>query len=201
MTASLHAEAMKVPEEAWVLDEDQGETVRQCADVAYVPDDGGYQGKKDVPQRRYIAIRLIKKQGYFFADGSDRKHFAIVTNRTEPPLELIRWHRLKAGTIEHVHHVVVSELAGGVIPSQKFGANAAWFRANTILYNVISALRHLALPKEYEHARPKRLRFILFNAVGRYVQHARETLLRMFQMLQRSVFDWTRLRIHLKPAA
>lgn len=200
MTASLRNEAMNTPEEAWVLDEDQGETVRQCADVAYVPDDGGYKGKSDVPQRRYIAIRLIKKQGYFFADGSDRKHFAIVTNRTEPPLEVIRWHRLKAGTIEHVHHVVVSELAGGVIPSQKFGANAAWFRANTILYNIISAMRRLALPEEYRHARPKRLRFVLFNAVGRYVKHARETLLRFFAELQKVVFDHTRLRIHLKPA-
>ncbi len=201
MTPSLRKEAMNTPEETWVLDEDQGDTVRQCAEVAYVPDDGGYKGKKDVPSRRYIAIRIIKKQGEYFADGSDRKHFAIVTNRTETPLELIRWHRLKAGTIEHVHHVIVSELAGGVVPSQKFGANAAWFRSNTILYNVISAMRHLALPEEYKHARPKRLRFILFNAVGRYVQHARETLLRFFAKLQQVVFDRTRLRIHLKPAS
>jgi hypothetical protein len=200
MIRNLDKAAREVPEGDWILDEDQGETVRQCAEVAYVPDTGGYLGKKEVPRRRYIAIRLIKKQGHFFADGGDRKHFAVVTNRTESPLEIIRWQRMKAGTIEHVHHVVTSELAGGIVPSNKFGANAAWFRSNTILYNVLSAMRRLALPEEYRHARPKRLRFVLFNSVGRYVRHARETLLRMFEVLQQMVFDWTRLRIHHKPA-
>jgi hypothetical protein len=36
---------------------------------------------------------------------------------------LIRWHRQKAGTIEHAHDVLVNELAGAALPSQKFGAN------------------------------------------------------------------------------
>jgi hypothetical protein len=64
----------------------------------------------------------------------------------------------------------------------------------------MGAMRRLALPDEYKHARPKRLRFVLFNAVGRYVRLARETLLRFVAELQRLVFDHTRLRIHLKPA-
>lgn len=196
MTAVLRSEANSIPEEEWVLDEDQGETLRQCAEAAYVPDTVLYEGKDAVPRRRYIVIRLIKKQGYLFADGSDRKYFAVATNRAETPLEIIRWHRLKAGTIEHVHHVVVNELAGSIIPSKKFGANAAWFRANTLLYNILSALRNLALPEEYRHARPKRLRYAIFNALGRYVQHAREALLRMFTALQQAIFDRSRLRIH-----
>ncbi len=41
--------------------------------------------------------------------------------------ELLDWHRGKAGTVEHAHDVVMNELAGRVLPSQKFGANAAWF--------------------------------------------------------------------------
>ena len=36
--------------------------------------------------------------------------------------------RNSAGTIEAVHEVVKNELAGGVLPSMYFGANAAWLR-------------------------------------------------------------------------
>lgn len=85
----------------------------------------------------------------------------------------------KAGMIEHVHDVVGNDLAGGVISSKRFGAKAAWFRANAILYNLLSTLRRLALPEEFAKARPKRLRFMIFNTVGRVVSYARELLLRL----------------------
>ena len=49
-------------------------------------------------------------------DGSSVRHFAIVTNRRDPDsgtgLDLIRWHRRKAGTIEPTHDVLMNELAG-----------------------------------------------------------------------------------------
>jgi hypothetical protein len=169
--------------------------------VPFVAATRGHAAKTDkCPPRRYLAIRVIKKQGYFFADNTDRRHFAVVTNRNGDALELIKWHRLKAGTIEHVHHVTVNELAGSVIPSKKFGAKAAWFRANTILYNLLSALKGLTLPEEYKTARPKRLRFILFNTVGRVVRRAREMLLRFAHELTQGIFDDARIRMHLKPA-
>jgi hypothetical protein len=64
------------------------------------------------------------------------------------------------------------------LPSQKFGANAAWLRLNVILYNLLSAYKRVGLPEELHTARPKRLRFLLLNTVGKVVRHARETLLR-----------------------
>jgi hypothetical protein len=85
-------------------------------------------------------------------------HFCIVTNRSDPEgssgLDLIRWHRGKAGTIEHAHDVLMNELAGAALPSQKFGANAAWLRLNVILYNLLSAYKHVGLPEEFHAARP-----------------------------------------------
>src|ERR1700738_3459904 len=57
-------------------------------------------------------------------------------------------------------------------------ANAAWLRPNAILYNLLSAFKRVGLPEEFHTARPKRLRFLLPNTVGKVVRHARESLLR-----------------------
>ncbi len=92
---------------------------------------------------------------------------------------MIEWHREKAGTIELVHDVIKNELGGGVLPSKYFGANAAWLRLAVIAHNVLTALKRLALPAELLTARPKRLRFLIFNTPGRLVHHARSLLLRL----------------------
>ena len=92
---------------------------------------------------------------------------------------LIEWHRQKAGTIELVHDVIKNDLGGGVLPSKYFGANAAWLRLAVIAHNVLQALKRLALPAELLTARPKRLRFLLFNMPGRLVHHARRLILRV----------------------
>jgi hypothetical protein len=102
-------------------------------------------------------------------------------------LDLIRWHRGKAGTIEHAHDVLMNELAGAALPSQKFGANAAWLRLNVIPYNLLSAYKRVGLPGEFQTARPKRLRFLLLNTVGKVVRHARETLLRCTKQIARAL--------------
>jgi hypothetical protein len=72
----------------------------------------------------------------------------------------------------------MNELAGAALPRHKFGANAAWLRLNVILYNLLSAYKRVGLPEAFHTARPKRLRFLLLNTVGKVVRHARETLLR-----------------------
>jgi hypothetical protein len=46
-----------------------------------------------------------------------------------------------------------------------------------ITHNVLSALKRLALPAELLAARPKRLGFLYFHAVGGIIHHARETIL------------------------
>ena len=103
--------------------------VRHWAEVEFCPD--GKDWRKQGPvTRRYLAIRVLKTQGTLFADGSDRRHFAVVSNLDWNGERLINWHREKAGTIEHAHDVLKNGLAAGAFPSGKFGANAAWFRLN-----------------------------------------------------------------------
>src|ERR1039458_5403717 len=52
-------------------------------------------------------------------------------------------------------------------------------RLAVIAHNVLQALKRLALPAELLTARPKRLRFLLFNMPGRLVHHARRLILRV----------------------
>ncbi len=180
------------------------EGIREWAEVNYLPSDGIW--KKDaVSPRRYLAIRIRPRQGELLRDGNRMRHFCIVTNRSDPEggcgLDLIRWHRQKAGTIEHAHDVLINELAGAALPSQKFGANAAWLRLNVILYNLLSAYKRVGLPEEFHTARPKRLRFLLLNTVGKVVRHARETLLRCTKEIARALAGPPRTSFVLKRPA
>jgi hypothetical protein len=78
-----------------------------------------------------------------------------------------------------VHDVIKNELGGGVLPSKYFGANAVWLQLAVIAPNVLAARKRLALPPELLTARPKRLRFLIFNTPGRLVHPARRLILRV----------------------
>jgi Transposase DDE domain group 1 len=198
LSEQLKAGILRLPEAAWQVEREDPDAVRAWAEVAYVPDDGDH--RKDRPcVRRYLAVRIQKRQGNLFADGSAVHYFAVVTNRIGDGLALLQWHRQKAGTIEHTHHVLKNELAAAALPSGKFGANAAWFRLNTLTYNLLSALKRLTLPREFRTARPKRLRFLLFNVIGKVVAHARRTLLRLSGGLQHALL--VRVRVHIAALA
>jgi hypothetical protein len=187
MSKDLAAAVQALPEDAWKPYCATGEEVdelRDWADVPFVPSEKSEH--KDTQPLRYVAIRIRKRQGEIFADGSEVKHFSIVSNRWElDGALLLQWHREKAGTIEQVHDIVKNELAGGVLPCGRFGANAAWMRTALLSHNVLVALKLIALPPELLHARPKKLRYQFFVQAGRILSHARSLILRLATTPQR----------------
>ena len=127
----------------------------------------------DMPYPAYVLLGLAVWQ--LFATGLATKYLAVVSNRAGEVAALIRWHWQKAGTIELVHDVTKNELGAAVPPCPPpadLGANAAWYRLSLLTYNVLSALKSLALPASLSAARPKRLRFAVFTLAGRLVSHA-----------------------------
>jgi hypothetical protein len=179
MSRQLREEIERLPSDAWqVWKTEKGGVVREWAEVPYVPS-RKYEDKDSRPYR-YVAVRLRRQQGELFEDGAQVRHFAVVTNLWEMEGQaLLEWQRGKAGTIEQVHHILVNELAAGVFPSARHGANAAWLRLQVITHNVLQLLKKIALPKEYAQAHPKRLRFSIFTVMGRVVSHAGHLLLRI----------------------
>jgi hypothetical protein len=178
MNPALREEIAAIPEDRWQPYSEDGGAVKQCAQVDYFPEETAANRYRE--PLRTIAIRICKKQQELFADGSAVKHFAVRTNLWDwKPKRLLEWHREKAGSIEAVHDVVKNELAGGVLPCGRYGANAAWFRLAVITYNVLTAMKRLVLPPDLQTARPKRLRFLIFQQPGKLIQHARKTVLRL----------------------
>jgi hypothetical protein len=189
MTPNLKKHIARLGENLWKPYREDTETVSECADLLnYWPEE------VDRPQGagplRYVAIRMRKRQGSLFADGSEVKYFAVASNRWDwDAVRLLAWQREKAGTIEALHDVLKNELAAGVMPCGRFGANAAWLRLAGMTHNVLTALKRLALPEKWLTARPKRLRFQIFCSPGKLVRHARQTWLRV-RRLREQLAEW-----------
>jgi len=166
MSEPLKAEILHLPEAAWQVEREEPGAIHGWAEVAYVPSDGAHRKERPCV-RRYLAVRIQKRPGSLFADGSPVHCFAVVTNRTEDGLALLQGHRQKAGPVEQTPHVLKTELAAAALPSEKFGANAAWFRLNVLTHNLLTALERLTVPGDLRTARPNRLRFCSSTPPGR----------------------------------
>jgi hypothetical protein len=166
MSDGLREALQGIPEREWkTFDTERDGTLRQWAEVPFVP--ANRYEQKDSRPLRYVGLRLLKPQGVLFADGSDRHHHAIITNRDLRGDKLINWHREKAGTVEHVHDEVKNELGGGHMPSQRFGVNAAWFKLALLSYNIASAIKGLCFNPEERTVRFKKYRLLLVHLSGR----------------------------------
>ncbi len=179
MSQQLRQEIEALPAASWQMWKvERSGVIREWAEVPYVPT-RQYE-RRDSQPYRYLAIRVKRQQGELFDNGAKVRHFAVVTNIWDMDGQaLLEWQRGKAGTIEQVHHILVNELAAGVFPSTKHGANAAWLRLQVITHNLLQLLKKVALPEEYANAHPKRLRFSVFTVMGRMVNHAGRVLLRI----------------------
>jgi hypothetical protein len=175
MTKQLRACCTAVAPERWALLDTREREQVDLAEVEFTPGDWS----RDAKPLRYIALRFTPLQSDLFESRGVSYH-AVVSNRHDlEAAELVHWHRQKAGTIEHVHRVMKDELGAGVLPSGRFGANAAWFRINALTFNVLTVLKRRALPERFRDARPKRLRYELFTLAGELAVHQSQLSVRV----------------------
>jgi hypothetical protein len=175
MSESLRDKLRMVPEVGWQPYREDPQVTCEYAELPWDPMER--KAGEVLDPVRYLVIRVRQRQGGLFEDGTLTKHFAVVTNRFDfNGKRLLEWHREKAGSIEALHHALKNELAAGVMPCARFGANAAWLRLAVITHNVLTGLKRVALKPDYLRARPKRLRFQIFCSPGKLIHHARNVL-------------------------
>ena len=112
-------------------------------------------------------------------DNTQYKLFGIVTNMEWEGEELIRWHHKRCGKSEEAHAVMKEDLAGGKLPSGKFGENAAWWSIMVLAHNLNTAMKNLVLKSSWVTKRMKAIRFHFINLPGRVMEHARELSIRL----------------------
>ena len=195
MSQGLKQEIQRLPDDAWHLWKiEKDGVIKEWAEVPYVPT-RHYERRGSYPYR-YVAVRLHRQQVELFRDGTSVHHFAVVSNRWDAEGQaLLEWQRGKAGTIEQVHHILANELAAGIFPSARHGANAAWLRLQVITHNLLQLLKKAALPEEYANAHPKRLRFSVFTVIGCVISHAGRVLLRVAERILEALIGPARTKI------
>lgn len=172
-----------------MVDGQPQQTDQEWAEVCYVPSWAGHGRNR--ADYRFLAIREPLRQLALgdtaqlpfptqeFAAKGTYKLFGVVTNRKDAGDQVIWWLRERCGKSEEVHSVMKSDLAGGQLPSGKFGANAAWWSLMIIALNLNAAMKQLVLGEEWATKRMKAVRFQLIALPGRVVRHARRLIIRL----------------------
>jgi hypothetical protein len=114
-------------------------------------------------------------------ENTQYKLFGIVTNMDWEGSKLIHWQHERCGKSEEAHAVMKEDLAGGKLPSGKFGENAAWWSIMVLAYNLNTAMKNLILKGSWVAKRIKAIRFHLINLPGRIMERSRQLLIRLAQ--------------------
>lgn len=191
VTAQFKAAVSQVAEDDWCRLEKGAATGREWAEVCFVPN--RLCSSKRGREYRYLATREVLADPPLPGLGEQLalpfptmemgaahyKVFGVVTNREGDGGELILWHDGRAGRSEGAHAVMKHDLAGGKLPSDDFGENAAWWQIMVLALNLNAAMKQIALGAGWSHKRLKALRFHLISLPGRVLYHAGRLIIRL----------------------
>jgi hypothetical protein len=164
----------------------------EWAEVCYVPNKIGYS--KKCPEYRYLAKRevLDKQQELPGMDSQielpfptmdiknqSYKVFGMVTNMDWEGEKLIHWLHERCGKSEEAHAVMKDDLAGGKLPSEDFGENAAWWWIMILALNLNAMMKKLAMGTSWISKRMKAVRFSFINLPGRVLTRSRSLIIRL----------------------
>jgi hypothetical protein len=107
------------------------------------------------------------------------KIFAVVTNIEGDGEQILHWYYERCGKSEEVHGIMKEDLAGGRLPSEKFGANAAWWWMMVLALNLNEFMKRHILGGPWVGRRMKALRFHLIHIPARVIEHSRQLVVKL----------------------
>ena len=197
VTRAFKKAVAEVEESQWrpickVINGKKKATGVEWAEVCFVPNAIGHSKKG--PEYRYLAKReaLVEQRNFpemedqislpfptMNVKGKKYKVFGIVTNMDWEGEKLIHWLHKRCGKSEEAHAVMKDDLAGGSLPSDDFGENAAWWWVMILALNLNAMMKRLALGKSWVSKRMKAIRFSFINLAGRVIRRSRSYIIRL----------------------
>lgn len=157
MHKAIRTEIETIDESAWQTIEDY-------------PEDGEAQIAETTYGGRRLIVRRTRLVGAQAELWPDWRHFAFLTNRTEP-IALVE--------AEHRDHAVVEQVIADLkdqalvhFPSGQFNANGAWTVLGALAHNLLRWTQLIGLPHSTVRA-ARTLRRRLLTIAGRLTRHAR----------------------------
>lgn len=197
----LMAEVARLADDAWHPLETGSATAKanapqlECAELSYVSK-WGFRARphhviRYVATRRALPGELGLDKGELpAADGKPAYRIgAYMTNfpapdalpaekanglKTMDTREVVAAAHERCGHGEEVHAVLKSDLAAGMMPSGRLGANAAWLWLSALALNAMALVRRAAYGHEWRWVRMKRIRAVWIQLVARVVHHGRQ---------------------------
>ena len=173
--------------------------VEAIAVVNFVSNKDGYSKREGIV--RYIAVRRELPNSLGVNDGElpqddGKPAYAIrvlITNILAPgegrkdglgPKPMVAQAVLKllnarCGDSERAHDGLKNGLAGGTMGSGRFGANAAWWLATPVAFNLHVLTAWWSLDEDLARAAWKRVRRVLLVHAGRLIESGRQLFLRL----------------------
>ena len=107
-------------------------------------------------------------------ESSPYCYHAIVTNNFEiKPMEWLKAHNGRMGTIEHSHEEIKGELGCDYAPSHEFEKNRGYFLIGILAFNMIAILKRFYMGMSTVNWKVKMLRYQFINVCGKIVKSGR----------------------------
>ena len=134
-------------------------------------------GDEDIPARNGQPASRVRVVITNIPAPGDRRADRLGPPRAMAPQPLLEWLNGRCGDAERAHDGLKNGLAGGTLPCGRFGANACWWWAVVLAFNLQALIGITVLEPQLARAGWKRIRSVLLIHAGRLIRHGRQWIL------------------------
>jgi len=169
-----------IVEKQWepVLNKKGEETGREVAETIHCMNQTKESFRLIIQRWKTTSKGVNPDQTTLFELGGYHYHI-IATNSDWDAEKVIAFYNLR-GQAENLNKETKYGFSLNKMPCGQFEANKVWFRLGIIAYNLVIALKHIALPESWRSKTVKTIRWQLFQVASKWLYHSRQWTLKLF---------------------